>query len=477
MKHQLPVHHHLVRLVEQLGHPLACLDIETTGGHTERDRITEIGIVAINENGSFAHWSSLVNPERSIPAQITRLTGIDGTMVAEAPTFSELARELLEDLSGHIVVAHNARFDMGFLKQSFRREGRVFNPRVLCSVKLSRQLFPHACGHGLDAVMGRMGLGCAARHRALGDAQVVADFLGVLAAERLGELVAACRVQWDLPSLPPHLPADMLDELPDRPGVYLIYGEGDIPIYIGKSIHLRKRVLDHFRSDYRQQKEMRLSQQAHRVEWIETPGELSALILESRLIKEKSPILNRKLRRTRDLCTIRWSLGPGRPPEILRGNSLQPGEHFGAFRTARDAAKALRDLAVKHDLCDIRMGLQKGTGACFAHQLNRCRGVCVGKESAMQHDLRLAQALQSMRLIRWPYPAAIALRESGDIGEVLHVIDQWIYLGSARTEDEAHELLHSPRPSFDLDTYRILLKHLNDHAATPLGQTTSTQKP
>jgi len=450
----------LARLVERLGHPLACLDIETTGGHTERDRITEIGIVALLPDGSCERWSTLVHPDRRIPDSITRLTGIDDDMVADAPCFAALAPKLFERLKGHIVVAHNARFDMGFLKQAFRREGLSFQPRILCSVKLSRHLFPDERRHGLDAVMAHMGLNCAARHRALGDAQVVADFLGNVAELRMDELIEACHAQWSQPSLPPHLPAEMLDGLEDRPGVYLIYGENDLPLYIGKSIHLRKRVLDHFRNDHRQQKEMRLAQQARRVEWIETPGELSALLLESRLIKEQSPILNRKLRRTRELCSLHWTPGSGRPPQIVHGDHVVPGESYGAFRNASEATKTLRAMAAQYQLCDIRLGLQKGSGPCFAYQLKRCKGVCAGQESPLQHDLRLAQALQNIRIARWPFSGPVGVRESDADREVLHVIDQWIYLGAARCEDEAHDLIEQPRPAFDLDTYHILLRHI-----------------
>lgn len=452
----------LAHLIEKLGQPLVCLDIETTGGHLESDRITEIGMVTLLDDGSSERWSTLINPERWIPNAITRLTGIDDAMVADAPSFSDLAPKLLERLKGCIVVAHNARFDMGFLKQAFRREGLSFQPRTLCSVKLSRHLFPDQRSHGLDAVMTRLGLTCAARHRALGDAQVVADFFMRMRDERMNELIAACHVQWQLPCLPPHLPADMLDTIPDRPGVYLIFGENDLPLYIGKSIHLRKRILEHFRDDHRQQKEMRLAQQARRVDWIETAGELSALLLESRLIKERSPTLNRQLRRSRDLCSLRWTLGTNSPPQFVYGDDIVPGECYGTFRNAKAAEKALRDVANKHGLCDIRLGLQKGTGACFAHQLKRCKGVCVGLESPMQHDLRLAHALLAIRIARWPYSSPIGIRESGFNQDVLHVIDQWVYLGQAKSEDEAFELIAQSRPAFDLDTYRILLRHLQD---------------
>lgn len=452
----------LAALVRELGKPIACLDLETTGLHAAGDRITEVGLVRIDAGGRCERWSSFVDPERSIPPEITALTGIDNDMVAEAPTFHGLRDELLDRLDGHILAAHNARFDTGFLRQSFRREGTAFKPRVLCSVKLSRALFPGARGHGLDAVMRRLGLACGARHRALGDAQVVADLLERLARSRLDELVAACRAQWQTPSLPAHIPAPMVERIPDGPGVYLIFGENDLPLYIGKSTHLRRRVLDHFRNDHRHQREMRLAQQARHIEWIETAGELSALLLESRLVKERSPVLNRRLRRTRELCTIAWRFGAEEPPRIVCGGAVVPGESFGAFRTVREARNRLRAIGAEHGLCDIRLGFQKGPGPCFAHQIERCQGACVGKESAARHDLRLAEALQSIRIVRWPYPGPIGLSERNDRRQVLHVIDQWIHLGEAQDEDDARALLESPRPAFDIDTYRILLRFVSD---------------
>ncbi|MGC8517638.1 MAG: exonuclease domain-containing protein [Steroidobacteraceae bacterium] len=458
----------LAALVGALGAPLACVDLETTGGHTGYDRITEVGVVRIDAEGAIEEWSSLIDPQRWIPAQITALTGIDANLLEGAPTFPEVCDALSARLEGHIVVAHNARFDVGFLKQAFQREGVRFQPPVLCSVKLSRSLFREVRGHGLDALMGRLGLSCADRHRASGDARVVAQFLARMAATRLDELLAACRAQAQIPSLPAHLPAQALETLPEGPGVYLIYGEDDVLLYVGKSVHVRRRVLEHFRSDHRAAREMRLAQQTRRIETIETAGELAALLLESRLIKERRPLLNRRLRRTQPLCTLAWTFGAGQPPEVVCGGAVVPGESYGAFRTARDARQALRRFAAERGLCDIRLGLQSGSGPCFGHQIERCRGACVGTESPAQHDLRLAEALQAIRIARWSYAGPIGLPEGSDASGVQHVIDQWIYLGAARDAQDVEELLRQSRPTFDLDTYRILLRFLNDphHART-----------
>lgn len=447
-------------LAAELGAPLACLDLETTGSHSERDRITEIGIVLVPMNGPIQRWQSFVDPERPIPPRITQLTGINDHDVASAPTFETLAADVAERLRGYIVIAHNARFDLGFLKQSFRRVGLRFEPKTLCSVKLSRALFPGVRGHGLDALIERFDLRCTARHRALGDAEVVADFLALQTKNRLDDLIAACHVQWEQPCLPPKLDPQLIHDLPNSPGVYLFYGEQDRPIYIGKSIHLRRRVLDHFRSDHRSEKEMRLSQQTERVEWIETPGEFSALLLEAQLIKHHSPEHNRRLRRTRALSSIQWQFGANKPPRVVQGNGVLGDDFYGAFRTPTAAKNTLRDLVEKNSLCLIRTGLQHGSGVCFAYQIKRCKGVCANKESPLQHDMRLAQALAQLRLTRWPYSGAISLPEQNDQTIVWHVIDQWIYLGRADHPHEVTPLLTAPKPDFDLDTYHIVLAHL-----------------
>src|SRR5258706_2317022 len=137
---------------------IAFVDLETTGTTSTGDRITEIGIVRVAEGEFLDEWSTLVNPERSIPGDIRVLTGITNEMVREAPTFADLRREVFERLEGHVLVAHNARFDYGFLRNEFRRVETKYTADVLCTVRLSRRLYPEAVGHGLDSVIARHGL-------------------------------------------------------------------------------------------------------------------------------------------------------------------------------------------------------------------------------------------------------------------------------------------------------------------------------
>ncbi|MBA3478146.1 MAG: 3'-5' exonuclease, partial [Lautropia sp.] len=169
----------------------AFVDLETTGTDASRDRITEIGVVWVEDGVRTGEWSTLVNPATAIPPEIQMLTGITNAMVREAPLFSVIAEEVLERLKGHVFVAHNARFDYGFLKAAFRTLGKRFQADVLCTLRLSRRLFPEYDRHGLDALVVRHRLSGEARHRALGDARLIADFFQQVSAQEHAEQLAA----------------------------------------------------------------------------------------------------------------------------------------------------------------------------------------------------------------------------------------------------------------------------------------------
>lgn len=441
--------------------PLAFVDTETTGATATRDRITEIAVITWDGERE-TRWSSLVNPNARIPDFITSLTGISNDMVAGAPAFSKLAPELAERLAGHIFIAHNARFDYAFLKNEFKRCNIDFRAPVLCTVKYSRHLFPEHSKHSLDALISRHGLEVSERHRAMGDAQAIFDFWRKTdAAFSPEQRKALQKTLLARPSLPAHIDADIIDAIPEQHGVYLFYGENDLPIYVGKANRLRQRVLSHFSSDHALAKELSISQQVRRIEWQACAGEIDALITESRLVKTLQPTLNRQLRRNGEFCS--WHL-PGldsHPPALVYARDLELGRQpdlYGLFKSGQEAKKALQDIAKLAELCPVILGLEKGVEGkrCFARQLKRCRGACCGEESVLQHNLRLVDALGKLRLKTWPFNGPALLAE----GKVWHVIDAWCHLGTARCEDDIRACLESSRPGFDRDTYRILVKHL-----------------
>jgi DNA polymerase-3 subunit epsilon len=446
---------------------LVFVDLETTGGNVALHRITEVGIVRLRADGSVEEWSSLVNPGCRIPPYIESFTGITNAMVASAPSFEDIAAEVLRRLSGAVFVAHNARFDYSFLRNEFRRLDLNFTARVMCTVRLSRRLFPQHPKHSLDAVMERHGLTCAARHRALGDARVLADFWRKLLEEvPAATLGASAQLVIGANRLPAHLPPGLADELPEGPGVYRFFGEGDALLYIGKSRSLRTRILGHFAAGHGDPKEQKKALQTRRIDWVETAGNLGAELKEAEWIKTQKPLYNKRLKPRSDTFTLRR--GPSG-----RGVALAPlgdpvggrlDDCFGLFQSAKDGRKALTEIARAHALCLKVLGLEEGAGSCFAHQVGRCRGACVGKEPHILHDTRLMMALSALKLKSWPYPGRVALREGH---AEFHVFDPWVYLGTARSEDDLADIVaHASPAAFDVDVYRILVRYLreNPHA-------------
>ncbi|MEA3161266.1 MAG: polymerase subunit epsilon, partial [Gammaproteobacteria bacterium] len=224
---------------------LVFVDLETTGGNPAYHRITEVGIVRVQNGVLLEEWSSLVNPECPISPYIEAFTGISSEMVADAPLFADIAATVLEKLRGAVFIAHNARFDYSFLRSEFRKVGVDYASEVLCTVKLSRRLFPEHVRHNLDAVIERHGLACSARHRALGDAQVLKDLWLKLKEEVPADVLAAAAAHaaLSLPKLPAHLPPGLADELPEAPGAYRFFGDDDALLYIGRSNSLRGKIL------------------------------------------------------------------------------------------------------------------------------------------------------------------------------------------------------------------------------------------
>src|SRR3990170_3818236 len=261
--------------------PLAIVDLETTGAHPVHDRVSEVAVIEVEAGAVKDEWSTLVNPECAIPAAIQALTGISNDMVAGAPTFGRFAGDLYERLEGRVLVAHNARFDYGFLRQEFSRAGLQFRAKTLCTVKLSRRLYPEHARHNLDSLIRRHGIACRARHRALGDAEAVWQFLRLAAADHGDEVLAvAARQAAKSATLPAHIDRAAVDAIPEAPGVYLVYGEGGAPLYVGKSVAMRSRVLSHFADGMRSPREMQLAREARRIDWQRTAGELGALLRE-----------------------------------------------------------------------------------------------------------------------------------------------------------------------------------------------------
>jgi excinuclease Cho len=257
---------------------------------------------------------------------------------------------------------------------------------------------------------------------------------------------------------PPH-PIDpkTLAALPRSAGVYIFKGEGTLPLYVGKSVDIRSRVLAHLRAE----DEAAMVAQSRRVDCIETAGEIGALLLEARLIKQESPLFNIRLRRLRNLCSIQ--LAPktdGMSPRIVTGKDVAVGETdglYGLFSSVHAAQSKLRELADQHRLCLGLLGLEKiSPRGCFGLQVKTCLGACVGREDRQSHDQRLFSALLDLQVHAWPFAGAVDLVEQNGDWVQRHRIHNWRHLGTWCSRTRAFE--PHAQQGFDLDTYKILVK-------------------
>lgn len=444
--------------------PAAFVDIETTGGNVANDRIIEIGIVEVTDAG-VERWSTLINPRQSIPPVIQRLTGIDDGMVHNAPYFEQVAKEIYLRLKDKLFIAHNVRFDYGFIRNEFSRVAFTFRANLMCTVKLSRALYPDAPGHSLEKIIKRHQIFVADRHRALEDADATFKFVQIAEEEKGVDAVrAAIKNQGKRVSVPPHIPAAVIDALPNTPGVYYFWGEQGELLYVGKSISIRKRVMSHFTSDHQSSKEMRLCQQTVNITYQQTLGELSALILESQEIKSLQPLYNRRLRRLQTLSSIQLyedDRGVLVPEIIGLENTVPTGDRlYGIFPSPFKAKETLKDLCQQYGLCYQVCGLDATKNRpCMGYQLKRCRGICAEKETAVEHNVRLLDALGSFSLKVWPYDGPVAIIEQAKDGQTQSiVVDNWHILGIAKSQSELFEILESPAPqTLDKDIYRYLV--------------------
>ncbi len=445
---------------------LAILDVETTGASAPYDRIIEIGIARIENNKIVRKFETLLNPEVTISPFIENLTGIKNRDLVDAPLFSEIRQDLAELLDGCVFVAHNARFDYSFIRNEYKRLGVPYSSKQLCTVKLSRLLFPNFRHHNLDSIIERFEIECKRRHRALDDALVIWDFLQKIEKSvHIEKLQKAFDAILKKPSLPPFLSQKSVKNLPEKAGVYLFYGKSEVPLYIGKSINIKDRVLSHFINDVDSSTELEISQQVERIETVLTGGELSALLLESELIKKMQPLYNRKLRNSRKLVTIRqkttkdgyFSL------DILNGEEILHDEFeniLGVFKSVKSAKEHLANLARDNKLCQIMLGLQKVSGPCFAYHLEKCRGACTGRENTTLFNARFTMAFSKTKLQSWPFSGPILVKEKrDDIGEAM-VFDKWCYLGKYDEYESSQS--NDIVALSDFDVYKILRGFLKD---------------
>jgi DNA polymerase-3 subunit epsilon len=255
--------------------------------------------------------------------------------------------------------------------------------------------------------------------------------------------------------------AEMKQAIPAHPGVYLFYDAQGGLLYVGKSVNLRDRVASHFVSKPTNPTDRRLLERCKHIDVQLTGGDLSAQLLEQRLIKERQPLFNQRLRKHRDLFTYQLgrdktgyltvSVVPAREVDL---NQLDL--YYGLFRSQRMGKDRLNKLARQHQLCHRLLGLEpKKKGPCFAYQLHQCSGACVGEETIQEYNDRLLIALAGYQIAVWPYEGPVWIEERAEQKTDYHLIDQWLHLGTFDKHGERQLSLDRQVP-FNFDVYRIL---------------------
>ncbi len=444
---------------------LSFVDIETTGANPVSGRVIEIGILRVENNEVVKTYKTLINPHTYIDPFISNMTGITQDVLESAPTFEQIKDEILEILEGSVFVAHNVRFDYGFLRNEYRRFGQTFSFKHFCTVKLARLLYPGHARYNLDTIIERFNIICENRHRAFDDANVLWEFYQKSIQQVPGDLFErAVNLALKRPTIPLGISADVLDSLPQSPGVYLFYGENDMPLYIGKSVNIHDRVLSHFSSDHVSSTEMKIAQQVTRIETIETAGELGALFLESTLVKKYQPLFNRKLRNARKLIALQKVITPEGYHTINQVNAHeitieQLESIVGIFTSARQIKDCLYELAKQYSLCPKLLGLEKGKGECFSYHLEQCKGACVEKVTPLFYNLKFGEAFHKSRIKPWPFKGPILIKEKGEQEEHF-VVDKWCLIGNIKQPEDSLDTLQQEY-IFDFDLYKILRQFLH----------------
>src|SRR5829696_443521 len=386
--------------LEELGTPLAdvtfvVVDLETTGGSPKDSAITEIGAVKVRGGVILGEFQTLVDPGREIPPYISVLTGITSMMVATAPRIGAVLPTFLEFARGAVLVAHNAPFDLGFLKAACAETGTPWPPAasvdtaVLARRLLTRDEVPNC---KLATLAPFFSATTSPTHRALDDARATVDVLHGL-FERLGPL--GITTLEELTGLTRQVDPDRLrkrhlaDAVPRGPGVYLFRGPRDEPLYVGTSNDLRSRVRSYFSAGEQRSRITEMVALSQRVDAIPCAHDLEAAVRELRLIAEHKPRYNRRSRFPERALWIRLTEEPFPRLSVVRRLLPKKGVFLGPFpdRRAADAAVAAVHEALPLRQCTTRISPRTPSSACVLAGMGRCGAPCTGAQSVEDYAL------------------------------------------------------------------------------------------
>lgn len=379
------------------------VDIETSGKGIHNNRITEICVVRLHHDKVVDKFTSLVNPETSIPMFITGLTGIHNEMVSGAPLFSEIADRIEEITKDAVFVAHNVNFDYSIIRSEFKRVGMDFTRKKLCTVRLSRKLIPGLFSYSLGRLCSSLSIHLENRHRAEGDADATTVlFQRILSLDTdLETINSFIHARSKEATLPPHLSKAELEALPSSCGIYIFRNREDKIIYVGKAKNIKNRVLSHFYD--KRNNEYDLGQETFTIDYEETGNELIALLLESEKIHMHYPKFNRAQKKAvTPYRIISYENREGIIQLAIQKTNSKTGSLDIHYQFDK-AISRLEEICIDFDLCPRFCHLQQTQGSCSHYKISNCGGVCTGKISVKEYNSRVLNAIYSFSTVQKTY--------------------------------------------------------------------------
>ena len=357
------------------------VDIETTGG-SGGNRITEIAICKTNGKDIIDRYEQLIDPDAFIPHSITLLTGISNEMVANAPSFENVAEEIYDFLDGTIFVAHNVSFDYSIIKNHFDDLNISFNMKKLCTVRLARGIIKGLASYSLGKLCQNLGIVNYKRHRAMGDAEATATLFHLLIEKDKDNFIEYSLNQLNKEaSLPPNLPKEEYEKLPETTGVYYLLGAQMEILYVGKAKNIKQRITSHFTEKTRQKSE--LLRRIHHLGFEETGNELVAYLLESSEIKKHYPFYNKAQKSKHSAYYVSYYKGQDEIFRVDIFNKKYGGISLSSFTSLTMARDYLYQLVDEHGLCPKYTGLEKTKANCYRGE--DCE-ICSGRLSVEDYN-------------------------------------------------------------------------------------------
>lgn len=376
----------------------AIVDIETTGSYAAANGITEISIHIFDGNAVIEKFETLINPGQPIPSFISAMTGITDKMVSQAPAFADVAEKIFTLLQDKIFIAHNVNFDYSFVNSHLKEAGFELNVRKLCTVRLSRKIFPGFQSYSLGKLCHSLGITINDRHRAGGDTEAtVKIFKLLLENDKEQQIQKSLQRNSKEAILPPNVPKEDFEKLPYTPGVYFFHNEKGKVVYVGKANNIRYRVNSHFSNNSESRQKQNFMQHVHRISFESCGTEIMACILESTEIKKRWPVFNSSQKRWEDIYGIFLYEDQNGYQRLAIDKNRKRLNPVSTFHYLVDGHAIIRKLIKDFKLCPKLCFLQRDDNKCDGIKEGYCNGACEKSEPVEKYNKRVQQACDSLR--------------------------------------------------------------------------------